>query len=221
MKTRTGSSAVRGGPGLGAGIAAVALVLCAALSGAVGLLAGALAAAPPAYAHAQVQDISPADGATLQVPPTSVVLTFDAPPLSKGAEVVAIGSHGTTTLSPVAEGNRIVAAWPPELGPGSYQVNWRAVSGDGHPVQGTTAFRIIGSAASSTPSASAPSQAPEPSVGASSAPAASAGVPTDSATTNSRSGGTGVPWLAIGAAALTLGLLVFGIGRVLRGRRSG
>lgn len=212
MSTHTGSPRPNESSGLGACFAALTRVFAASLGLAAMLLVATLAGASPAFAHAQLQDISPADGSTLQVPPDAVRLTFDAPPLSKGAEVVAIGSHGTTTLNPVAQGNQIVAAWPAELGPGSYQVNWRAVSGDGHPVQGTTAFRIIGGAASSVPTPSASAAAPTE---------APSGAPTGQATQESSDDGGGVPWLGLGAAVLTLALLGFGVGSVLRSRRSG
>lgn len=213
MSTHTGSPRPHQNSGLGACFAALTRVFAASLGlAAMLLLVATLAGASPAFAHAQLQDISPADGSTLQVPPDAVRLTFDAPPLSKGAEVVAIGSHGTTTLNPVAQGNQIVAAWPAELGPGSYQVNWRAVSGDGHPVQGTTAFRIIGGAASSVPTPSASAAAPTE---------APSGAPTGQATQESSDDGGGVPWLGLGAAVLTLALLGFGVGSVLRSRRSG
>ncbi len=212
MSTHTGSPRPHQNSGLGAWIAALTRVFAASLGLAAMLLVATLAVASPAFAHAQLQDISPADGSTLQGPPDAVRLTFDAPPLSKGAEVVAIGSHGTTTLNPVAQGNQIVAAWPAELGPGSYQVNWRAVSGDGHPVQGTTAFRIIGGAASSVPTPSASAAAPTE---------APSGAPTGQATQESSDDGGGVPWLGLGAAVLTLALLGFGVGSVLRSRRSG
>ena len=212
MSTHTGSPRPNESSGLGVWIACLTRVFAASLGLAAMLLVATLAGASPAFAHAQLQDISPADGSTLQVPPDAVRLTFDAPPLSKGAEVVAIGSHGTTTLNPVAQGNQIVAAWPAELGPGSYQVNWRAVSGDGHPVQGTTAFRIIGGAASSVPTPSASAAAPTE---------APSGAPTGQATQESSDDGGGVPWLGLGAAVLTLALLGFGVGSVLRSRRSG
>ena len=226
MSTHTGSPRPNESSGLGACFAALTRVFAASLGLAAMLLVATLAGASPAFAHAQLQDISPADGSTLQVPPDAVRLTFDAPPLSKGAEVVAIGSHGTTTLNPVAEGNQIVAAWPAELGPGSYQVNWRAVSGDGHPVQGTTAFRIIGGAASSVPSTAGPGQGsgpsgPTPSASAAAPTEAPSGAPTGQATQESSDDGGGVPWLGLGAAVLTLALLGFGVGSVLRSRRSG
>ena len=107
-------------------------------------MAGLLGAAGPAFAHSVLLGSDPTDGASLDTGPSQVALTFneDMPP---GFDVVfVIGPDGkewqngqVTTSGPVVS----VSVAP--LGPaGRYQVGYRVVSGDGHPVEGRTSFTL-------------------------------------------------------------------------------
>ncbi len=56
-----------------------------------------LATAAPASAHNQLESTVPADGAELDAPPASVVLTFDQPVLALGTQVVVLGPDGAVS----------------------------------------------------------------------------------------------------------------------------
>lgn len=194
-------------------LAAIPAAFLASLIGLIGMVA--LAAASPASAHTPLLSITPKDGSTLSKPPAQVVLTFEAAPLDGGLAVVAVGDGRTTPLEPAVEGNKVVAPWPAELASGAYQVNWRAVSGDGHPVTGSTRFTITGTTAS--PSASTPSGTPSGTPSSGQAPA----VPGTSAGPTAAPGADGTapsPLVWAGLAAL----LAAGVAAVVvLGRRRG
>ena len=153
---------------------AVVVVLLAA--------AALLGAAGPAFAHSQLLGSDPPDGAGLDTGPARVALTFneDMPP---GFDVVSvIGPDGKSWQDgEVTTSGPTVSVPVAPLGPaGRYQVGYRVVSGDGHPVEGTTSFTLT-TAGSGTPTA-------QP------APVAGAGEPSD--------GGSPVwPWIAGAAVA--------------------
>jgi methionine-rich copper-binding protein CopC len=111
------------------------LALCAA--GAVGLpLVGALA-------HSKKETTTPADGAVLEAAPEVISMTFDSPMRVTMIRVTdANGSEIDLTrsddMAPVTE----FKALPAALKPGTYTVEWRGLSGDGHPMEGSFSFRI-------------------------------------------------------------------------------
>ena len=123
--------------------------------------------AVPASAHDALESSNPADGATLAQPPTSVVLTFEEPPVSLGLQVVVTGPNGPVAAgAPRLDGDDVVTDVQPGTPAGRYTVEWRVTSDDGHPVSGTFGFTATAAAAGSTPSAvaasptAAPTQAP-------------------------------------------------------------
>jgi len=125
---------------------------------AAGLLLALLSAAPVA-AHTRLLSADPADGTTVARTPGVVVLTFTEPVIALGTRVVVTGPDG-----PVASGpaqlvddtvRQEIAGGAPA---GRYTVEWRATSGDGHPVSGQFTF-VSEAAATSRPQ-------PSPTVGA-------------------------------------------------------
>ena len=108
-----------------------------------------------ARAHTQLMESSPADGADLKAPPDQIVLIFEEAPLKAGLAVVAQAADGTTTpLEPRIVGAKVVAPWPAALDGGSYEVNWRVVSADGHPLNDALGFTNTSASAMPSPSAS-------------------------------------------------------------------
>ncbi|GGB91618.1 copper resistance CopC family protein [Cellulomonas carbonis] len=120
----------------------------------------AVVAPLPALAHDALVGSEPADGAVVGTPPTDVVLTFSSTQLDVGAAVTVTGPDGREWVegAPLVEGERVVQPLATGMVPGSYTVEWRSVSGDGHPVTGTFAFEV---AAGATDPAG-PSASPEP-----------------------------------------------------------
>ena len=133
--------------------------LAAALVAAVAVLAMPL----PARAHAALVSSSPAAGDTLATAPTQLVLRFSEPidAASSRVELIAPGRHAfvlALTRDPTSVAG-LVASLPP-LAPGGYRVEWRTLSADGHPVDGSFVFFVADAAGSVTPAAAAP-PAPE------------------------------------------------------------
>lgn len=142
---------------------------------------------PQALAHSNEVSADPAADSVLGAMPEVVSLTFDDGLLEAGAALVVTAEDGTVVsgASPVID-DRTITATITEGGPGTYEVAYRVVSGDGHPVTGTYAFTVTGE----------PSQSSEPVSDSTSAP-----------TTPPRAEGTGAPnamVIAIGAGSLIL-----------------
>ena len=116
---------------------ALALALTLALT-----LAPALNPAGTALAHSRSEATVPADGATVASVKT-IEMRFDAPMrvtaiklLSGGGEVAI---ERETGMEPVTEFRAAPAA---ALAPGAYSVEWRGLSDDGHPMQGSFGFTV-------------------------------------------------------------------------------
>jgi methionine-rich copper-binding protein CopC len=138
---------------------------------AAGLLAGLalLLGATPALAHAEFEGSDPADGATLDTGPQKVTLTFSDTMQQGFNTITVIGPDGKdyVTGEVRAQGDSVSATVGP-LGPaGRYEIGYRVLSDDGHPVSGKVGFTLTtagtgtGSSAPPIPSAeAAPSAAP-------------------------------------------------------------
>lgn len=115
----------------------------------------AFAGAAPADAHAQLVSVTPAAGSTLASAPDEVRLTFDGPPYDYGLGVVVLGPTGnhleTGHVSVV--GDEVVQSLRAESASGTYQVQWRVVSADGHPASGTYTFAVGASGRATAPGA--------------------------------------------------------------------
>ncbi|WP_168197085.1 copper resistance protein CopC [Agromyces laixinhei] len=129
---------------LGAGARATrlrAMVLAAAaLTVAAGLT---LAGASTAFAHDELVASSPEPGEVFDTAPTEVALDFSNDIIEVGTAIEVVDHHGVDIDmgDPVVAGPRVTAALPADLA-GEYQVRWRAVSSDGHPIEGTIDFGV-------------------------------------------------------------------------------
>lgn len=183
-------------------------------------VAGLLLAVPvTAFAHTGLESSTPANGAVLDAQPTQVVLGFEEE-LMPDAETVAINTASGESITSVKvqpEGSTVTLPWPAGLTAGDYQVAYRVVSADGHPVQGQIAFTITADAvtASNAPMASASAAASDSALPLS---ASQSAVPINESATavpvNDESGSTGNPWpgliigIAIGVAIVVVFALV-------------
>lgn len=113
---------------------------------------GTLLPAGPAVAHDQLLASDPADGAVLEQAPAAVVLTFNADQLPVGAAVVVRDPSGADRAdgAPSVSGPTVTQVLQAGLPAGSYAVQWRSVSGDGHPIEGAFSFEVAGDAAPPT-----------------------------------------------------------------------
>ncbi len=103
--------------------------------------------AAKAWAHAELVETNPGNGAHLGAAPRQVMLRFSESvnPVRDGFTL--LDGNGTTVAAPQAhgvagDGTRISMALPTSLHDGVYIVNWRVVSADSHPVHGAFVFSV-------------------------------------------------------------------------------
>jgi methionine-rich copper-binding protein CopC len=103
----------------------------------------------PAVAHADLASSSPASGESLTGSPDRLLLTFTEPVVDRESRVLLRSSDGRTRavrILPSSAGTTLVADAGPALTRGTWTVDYRAVSPDGHAVEGSVDFSV-GSAA--------------------------------------------------------------------------
>jgi copper resistance protein C len=118
-------------------VARVGLLLAA-----IGLTA--ILTAQVASAHAARVAAEPADGSVLTTGPNRVSATFNERLQANFAAMAVVGPDANvwSTGEPAVQGAVVSVGMRP-LGPaGSYTVNYRVTSADGHPVSGSWSFRL-------------------------------------------------------------------------------
>lgn len=160
----------------------------------------------PAWAHSRLESSDPASGSSLAAAPQKVSLTFNEAVQPGFTVVTVIGPDGRDYHSgDISEVDDTVSVGVLPLGPaGRYQVGYRVVSADGHPVSGSVAFTLT-TAGPGSPQAAVPA--------GTAAPSASGVVPT--AAPEGDGGAPVWPWIV--GAVLVVGL---GVGAALRLGRS-
>ena len=126
-------------------------------------IVGLLGAAAPAFAHSQLEGSDPADGASLDTGPPRITLTFNED-MPAGFDVVTVlGPDGQVWQNgEVTTSGPTVSVPVAPLGPaGRYQVGYRVVSADGHPVQGRTSFTLTKAGSGTAPAQPAPTAGPD------------------------------------------------------------
>ena len=103
----------------------------------------------PAQAHTALVNSVPAKNSTIKAIPKTIALTFDDKLVKIAVKNVSkfsvIGPDGTEIkLGPITLTNQIISAavLEPKPKPGVYKINFRVISGDGHPVSGTIKFTL-------------------------------------------------------------------------------
>ncbi|MCG2624607.1 copper resistance protein CopC [Arthrobacter sp. I2-34] len=126
-------------------------------------VAAVLVPSAAAQAHDELVSSAPADGAALQAMPADVVLTFSSVPMALGSVVkVEDGSGADWADGSVQIVDRTATQrLKPDAPAGTYRVQWRVVSSDSHPIEGTFSFTVAGGAAASA-SAAPSAGRPEP-----------------------------------------------------------
>ena len=119
----------------GAGIALASLLL-----GLLGITVGAT----PAFAHDQLSASDPPAGAQLESAPEQVSLQFSDTVLTIGAIVLVADTDGTSWADgdPILDGPTVTARLADGMPDGAYEIRWRVVSADGHPISGVIPFTI-------------------------------------------------------------------------------
>ncbi len=145
-----------------------------------------VASAPAASAHAKLVSMSPANGATVALPPTQVVLTFSEDLLATSVRIEVHDAEGV----PVGDGKPVVSGASATLplvaglSAGGYSVAYRVVSEDGHPVSGTSTFTAAKAATTTaTRTSTTATGTPPPPTPAETTSATSTAAPATSVTT--------------------------------------
>lgn len=164
------------------------------------------APALPASAHSELLQSTPADGERLTAAPTQIELVFGEGVQQQGGAIVVKGPDGTRYEQPgsfVTDENVATVQVTRATDSGEYSVVYRVMSADGHVVDGTFTYQVLGSG-TSPDAASAPAATPL------SGTATDAGAGDESA--------VGVVWV-LGLGAIGLVLLAAVIAVAVRGRR--
>lgn len=196
-----------------------------AFSGPARVLAVAIGVAPivcailllasPASAHTGLRSSDPEAGAALRRTPTSIRLTFtqDIAPEFVRVGVTKGGSGNPRRLETRVSGPRVVATVPealvekqvPEVGRVPWRVDYRVVSADGHPIEGSLQFTTPRQdQREPSPSPETPRETRE--TDAAAGRSAEDPSPSPSTSTSPDSGGPVISTLVIGALVATAGL---------------
>lgn len=164
-----------------------------------------LLGAGPASAHTALVDSDPSEGASLDAAPEQISLEFNETPRAEFSAVTVVGPDGTEYQDGeiVAEGSTLRVGVTP-LGPaGDYEIGYRVISTDGHPITGSVPFTLTTAGPATETGTTAP--ATEPTTDAAAEPVAAPPIPADQ-------GGMPVwPWI-VGAVVVVGG----GVGAALR-----
>jgi methionine-rich copper-binding protein CopC len=111
-------------------------------------LLAAMTLSPAALAHDDVIDQVPAPGSQVEAGVIDIKLDFsnELLDLGSGAEIIVTSPDGKTALTSCAVLDGTLATARTELDQaGSYNVAWRVVSSDGHPIEGSYQFDLVNS----------------------------------------------------------------------------
>lgn len=209
MPEPTAPPAARRGAGNGARPALRPVAVALACLGL--LLVAQVLAGAPAWAHSYLVSSSPADGTALSTAPVEVALTFDEPVSTRFSEVHVVGpdGHDVQAGDPRVSGSTVTQPLGASGPAGPYQVSWRVVSTDGHPVSGTVAFAVTtgGTGGGPAPAPSSAAGAPD-----------GAGAP-GTATATATAGGSS--WLVPAGGLAGAAVLLVGGSALLARRRRG
>lgn len=97
-----------------------------------------------AIAHDQIIEQTPNENAVLEVAPSEVTLEFTGELMDITQLAMVVDADGTDWVSGPMQVTQRTAVQPllPDMPEGSYQVRWRVVSSDGHPISGSFEFAI-------------------------------------------------------------------------------
>lgn len=98
----------------------------------------------PAHAHDTLISTDPEDGASLETSPEQITLTYSAEILDVSPLVRITDEAGETVaeIVPSIEGPDAIVTFEEPLPSGSYEIAWRVVSSDGHPIEGILSITV-------------------------------------------------------------------------------
>lgn len=182
--------------------------------GAAVVLLATLGFASPAAAHDALESSDPVTGSSVEVAPAQITLNFTAELMADGAEAQVFASTDPVAASQanetdwsagdaIVDGMSLIIPLQDGLPVGTYSVNWRVVSSDGHAIS-TSSAEVI----SFTVTKGVPVDAPieTPTAAPSIEPSAPATVTPDVTATDAPSAAEELP----GLSPMVIGALVVG-----------
>ena len=103
--------------------------------------------ATPSVSHSPVNSSNPADGATLQVVPKTFTLMLAEPGRFMKVDVTHTTADGSANhiiglKIPSRKLTEMMEFPAPDMGAGTYLVEWRVLGGDGHAIKGTVTYAV-------------------------------------------------------------------------------
>ncbi|MBH0103885.1 copper resistance protein CopC [Salinibacterium sp. NSLL16] len=97
-----------------------------------------------AFAHDQIIGQIPNENEVLEVAPSEITLEFTGELMDITQLAMVVDADGTDWVSGPMQVTDRTAIQPllPDMPEGSYQVRWRVVSSDGHPISGSFEFAV-------------------------------------------------------------------------------
>jgi methionine-rich copper-binding protein CopC len=159
-----------------------------------------------ASAHDQVLSTVPASQQHLEVSPQQVSMVFSDAILDLGATILVVDDNDTDWAEGDVQidGSAASQGLAGDLPDGRYQVRWRVVSADGHPISGTFDF-AVGEVSATAPAASA-------------APATESPLQAATDSGSDRNAVTAPSFILIGLGGAVAGFLIFVLILTLRKR---
>ena len=96
-----------------------------------------------AFAHPEIHETNPVDGSVLEEVPASIIMTIAGDLLLTRVQM----THDDHTAINLDLGDKKEFATSfelplPDMGSGTYLIEWRGLAGDGHVMRGTFSFRV-------------------------------------------------------------------------------
>jgi len=110
---------------------------------AAGAIVALASSAGTAFAHAQLESISPSNGEIVSAPPAEVVLTFNEPVSLTGGNARVLDDEATLVSSTaVQSGVAVTIPLSADLADGTYTIAFEVVSADSHRITGASVFHV-------------------------------------------------------------------------------
>ena len=173
----------------------------------------------PAAAHDEVLSTSPEQDAVLETAPEQIELSYSGEIMDIGHQVLVTGPDGqSVTEGPLERDGSQVIQPLAETGSeeGTYQVVWRVVSSDGHPIEGTYTYEVGDSVDITTPAPTLSTTPTETPTGEGADSSDSSAQAQDAAVQENSGSFSG--W-AVGATVVVLALAVIGLLGLMSRRR--
>jgi len=103
-----------------------------------------LTSVAPASAHDELLSSTPGEGERLPSAPDEITLTFSADVLDVGSDVIVADADGTDWVAadPSVASGTVTVPLAEGMPVSGYEVRWRVVSSDGHPISGVIPFTV-------------------------------------------------------------------------------